>query len=68
LDNDPIRMASMYGHIEIVKLLLNDARVARYVDGNDLIRMASASGNVDLVRLLQNDPRVNRSGNVQSGL
>ena len=56
-----IHLASRYGHVEVVKLLLNDPRVDPSADNNDTIRWASLFGNVEVVKLLLNDPRVDPS-------
>jgi hypothetical protein len=56
-----IRLASKYGHVEVVNLLLNDPRVDPSFYNNDAIRWASENGQVQVVTLLLKDPRVDPS-------
>jgi ankyrin repeat protein len=56
-----IRLASKYGHAEVVRLLLNDPRVDPSAYSNHAIRLASWKGHVEVVKLLLNDPRVDPS-------
>jgi ankyrin repeat protein len=56
-----IRLASKNGHVEVVKLLLNDPRVDPSAENNYAIRLASENGHVEAVKLLLNDPRVDPS-------
>jgi hypothetical protein len=56
-----ISLASENGHVEVVKLLLNDPRVDPSAYNNDAIRWASKYGHVEVVKLLLNDPRVDPS-------
>lgn len=57
-NNDAIRLASRYGHLEVVRLLLLDKRVDPAALSNDAIRIASQNGHLEVVRLLLADPRV----------
>ena len=61
-DNCAIRLASEGGHIDIVKLLLQDKRVDPSANVNWAIRMASRNGHIDVVKiLLQDNNRVDPS-------
>jgi hypothetical protein len=60
-NNYPIRWASVNGHLELVRLLLEDSRVDPSSIANAPIRYASENGHVDVVRLLLTDPRVDPS-------
>lgn len=60
ITNMPIRMASKYGHLEIVRLLLDDKRVDPTDRDNDAIWSAYENGHVDVVKLLLKDERVTR--------
>ena len=55
---DAIRFASMEGHIEVVRLLLQDPRVDPSVSNNEAILNAVSNGHTEIVRLLLQDPRV----------
>ena len=57
-NNCAIRMASLHGHSEVVKLLLQDERVDPTADDNYAIHGASYNGHVEVVRLLLQDERV----------
>lgn len=56
-----IELASREGHVEIVKLLLEDPRVDPSIDHNTPIEYASYSGHSEVVKLLLSDPRVDPS-------
>jgi hypothetical protein len=56
-----IRLSIGIGHVEAVRLLLNDPRVDPSADSNYAIRWASENGHVQVVKLLLNDPRVDPS-------
>ena len=60
-DNCAIGLASMKGHIEIVKLLLEDERVDPSADDNSAVERASENGHAEIVRLLLADKRVDPS-------
>jgi ankyrin repeat protein len=62
-DNYPIRYASEYGHIEIVKILLKDKRVDPSAEYNFAIGHAARYGHTEVVKLLLNDKRVDPSAN-----
>jgi ankyrin repeat protein len=47
-----------YGHVDVVRVLLSDARIDPTVDENYAIRIAADRGHVDVVRVLLSDPRV----------
>ena len=56
-----ICLASEYGHVEAVRLLLNDPRVDPSADSNYAIRCSSNNGHAEVVKLLLDDPRVDPS-------
>ncbi len=56
-NNKAIRMASENGHLESVKLLLEDKRVDPSANHNGAIRMASLNGHIEVVKLLLSDKR-----------
>jgi hypothetical protein len=56
-----ISLAIDHGHVEVVRLLLNDARVDPSDINNEAIRLASQNGHVEVVKLILNDPRVDPS-------
>lgn len=58
LRNIAIRIACCNGHVDIVKLLLQDERVDPADDSNFAIRYASCFDHVDVVELLLQDSRV----------
>lgn len=58
-NNGAIQDASLYGHLQLVNLLLKDERVDSSDLGNDAIIEASARGYLDIVNRLLLDPRVN---------
>jgi len=60
-DNWAIRVASVDGHSEVVKLLLQDPRVDPSDDDNYAILLASGNGHLEIVKLLLQDPRVKNS-------
>ena len=60
-NNWAIQVASCYGHIEIVRLLLEDPRVDPSACSNYAIRWASENGYLEVVRLLLTDSRVDPS-------
>jgi len=60
-NNYSIRMASGYGHTDIVKLLLQDRRVDPTADSNYAIGVASQNGHIEVVKLLLQDERVDPS-------
>ena len=60
-NNDAIRCASWNGHVEVVKLLLNDPRADPSANNNYAICLASRGGHVDVVELLLDDPRIDPS-------
>jgi len=49
--NFAIRIASEYGHTDVVRLLLADSRVNPSADNNFAIRSASANGHADVVKV-----------------
>lgn len=55
----PLRVASQKGHIEIVKMLLQDTRVNPADHDNSAVKNASAYGHIEVVNVLLNDSRVN---------
>ena len=57
--NNAIRLASKNGHIEIVKILLQDKRVDP--TDNWAIRIASQFGHIEIVKILLEDKRVDPS-------
>src|SRR5690349_9739066 len=74
LINSAIRLASRYGHLEIVKLLMSDSRVDPSAENNEglcyhlnlinsAIRLASRYGHLEIVKLLLSDNRVDPSAN-----
>ncbi len=60
-DNESIGWASIKGHTEIVKILLEDPRVDPSDRNNLAIRLASENGHIEIVKLLLKDPRVDPS-------
>jgi hypothetical protein len=54
--------ASSKGHLEVLRLLLSDARVNLAAYGNAAIRKASMRGQLEVLRLLMTDSRVNPAG------
>ena len=74
-ENNAIRWASQNGHLEVVKILLQDPRVdpgifqnwllydkiGRGAKDNNPIRVASQMGHLEIVKLLMKDPRVDPS-------
>ena len=60
-DNWAIRVASVDGHSEVVKLLLQDPRVDPSDDDNYAILLASDNGHSEVVKLLLQDERVKNS-------
>ena len=52
-----IRTASVYGHTDIVRLLLRDGRSNPRADGNAGLQGAVYNGHLDVVLLLLGDPR-----------
>ena len=58
-DNYAIRLASQNGHVETVKLLLEDNRVDPSANNNYSIKEASRNGHMEIVKLLI--PRINIS-------
>ena len=60
-NNWAIRLASQFGHKDVVQLLLADPRVDPSVGDNMPILLASQYGKIDVVRLLLDDPRVDSS-------
>jgi len=57
-DNFAIKSACDKGHLEIVKLLLQDERVDPSAGGNSALRWASNYGYIKIVKLLLQDERV----------
>lgn len=51
-NNEAIVMATINGHLEIVRLLLSDSRVSSSVDDNRAIICASTNDRVEILRLL----------------
>jgi len=45
-------MAALYGHLEVVKILLEDSRVDPSDQNNFAIHEAEENGHLDIVRLL----------------
>lgn len=62
-ENYAIVIASRYGHLEIVRRLLQDERVNPAEHDNDAIVYAAFNDNVEIVRLLLQDERVNPADN-----
>ncbi len=60
-NNYPLRSASKYGHVEVVRLLLNDPRVDPSDKDDYSIGVASENGHTDVVRLLLQHPKTNPS-------
>ena len=60
-DNRAIRWASMRGHIEIVKLLLEHEKVNPTDRDNEAISWANSYNHKEIVRLLLQDERVRNS-------
>ena len=59
--NHAIRYASRNGHLEVVKLLLQDKRVDPSAGDNYAIRKASENGHLEVVKLLLQDEKVDPS-------
>ena len=57
-NNWAIRLASYYGHLEVVKVLLADPRVDPSVWNNYAIRLASENGHLEVVKELLKNKRV----------
>src|SRR5260221_12176679 len=57
-NNQVIKNACFYGHLEIVKLLLQDSRVDPSANNNYAIRWTSENGHLKIVKLLLKHPRV----------
>jgi ankyrin repeat protein len=53
-----IRLASQYGHLIVVNILLEDKRIDPSIDDNIAIRKASQNGHLTVVNRLLEDPRV----------
>jgi ankyrin repeat protein len=62
-NNLAIQVASRYGHLAAVTLLLQDTRVNPSANDNWAIRYASQNGHLEVVTLLLQDPRVDPSAN-----
>lgn len=60
-DNKPLRNASEYGHLEIIKLLLVDPRVDPTAKDNKAIALAAGRNQIEVVKFLLSDPRVDPS-------
>ena len=60
-DNYAIQLASRNGHLEVVKLLLQDPRVDPSAKNNYAIRWTSRKSRLEVVKLLLQDPRVDPS-------
>ena len=60
-DNMALEICSIYGHAELVKLLLQDPRVDPSQNENYSIQLASEYGQTEVVKILLKDPRVNIS-------
>ena len=56
-NNYAIRWASNNGHLEVVRLLLNDSRVNPSANNNEAIQRASKRGHFEIVELLRSDYR-----------
>jgi ankyrin repeat protein len=61
IDNNAIKIASVIGHSEVVKILLMDDRVDPSADNNCAIRLASRDGHLEVVKILLTDERVDPS-------
>ena len=59
MDDEAIRSASIRGHIEIVRLLLERPEVDISARNNEALRFASMAGHTDIVRMLLKRPEVN---------
>ena len=57
-NNYAIRLASRFGHLEIVKILLQDSRVDPSAFNNYAIQWASENGHLEVVKFLLQDSRV----------
>ena len=62
-NNEPIILASQYGHADVVTLLLADDRVDPGAQNNLAFQIVSAEGNTDILTLLLADRRVDPSAN-----
>ena len=51
-------MASRFGHLDVVRVLLQNHRVDPSAKNNDALRLASKNGHVDVVELLRQNDRV----------
>lgn len=67
-NNIAIRRASRAGHVEIVKLLLQDKRVDPSANSSEAISDAIKIGNMEIVNLLLQDERVNPSADENEGM
>lgn len=56
--NSPLRYACQYGHIDIVRVFLQDNRVDPSDGNNVSIAVAVSNGHIDVVELLLQDSRV----------
>ena len=61
ISNDAIRVAASNGHLEVVRLLLNDSRVDPSADDNCAIQWAAQNGHEKVVYLLLNHFKVYES-------
>ncbi len=57
-DNYAIQIASLYGHTEIVSLLLQDGRADPKANNNNAINWASRQGHTQVVEVLLQDGRI----------
>jgi ankyrin repeat protein len=55
------RLSCQYGHLEFVKILLQDKRINPAVDENEYLRLACENGQYETVKLLLEDKRINAS-------
>lgn len=58
-NNNAIIIACNNGHLDIVKILLDDGRIDPAVLDNEAIIIAARNGHYEIVKLLMNDTRVN---------
>lgn len=62
-DNVTIKLASFYGDVEVVKIILEDENVDPAMNDNVAIKCAIEQGHEEVVRLLLEDSRVDLSPN-----
>ncbi|KAJ3268685.1 hypothetical protein HDV01_002363 [Terramyces sp. JEL0728] len=60
-NNEPIRAAAHYNHLEIVQMLLLDLRVDPADNNNELLQDAATEGRYEIVELMMKDSRIDPS-------